>query len=126
MPTLPVRSRLVAMARKLVERLGQQILWIPEGESARTIWAIVRVEEQIDSRVVADGEEAVMRGYILVANDETEGITVLSPEGDVAKIDGVPWSADGWGKKQFGLQAVRLVRVAEITKGNRERIEEDL
>lgn len=123
MPTLPVKSRVTAMAEKLIQRLGRQIKWTPIGAPSRTIFAIVNILEGLASRITESGEELVRRATILVLNDGTKGVTAIA-EGDGATFDSESWSADAWGKGEYGMQRIELVQVVELRKSNRERIED--
>jgi hypothetical protein len=108
----------------LIDHIGKDVSYTPLGAPSRTFKALIAVSEELDSRVVVDGEETVQRAVLGIRDHETTGITNIS-EGDAFTFNGQVWSVDKWHRVD-GAHQVDLVRVVEGNKSNHERIEEDL
>lgn len=101
---------------------AEEITYTPAGESARTLLAIVRRDEQSAANPFPDGRHRVRHARIQISTEDTAGVAApregdvvtLAIEGGTAdfRVTGTPL-VDG-----YGMQSIELIRVEADEKSS--------
>jgi len=128
---LPVKSRFVSKLKRVLNGgdgtggAGKPITYTPSGGAPITVYAVIDVREQLDSRFFQDGEQQIQRATLLITNDALTAVATVDDD-DKFNFDGFNWTPESWGRGQYGATRVEVWRNVAVTKENEETIERNI